>query len=234
MKQMVLIGGGNVGRRDTLYDVQNIDKEIVKMSSKNNPILLFIGLASNYSDSYYDTIKKNFQNLGCKTVYLKKKNIIHNPSLVEDKILSADIIYIGGGDTIKLLECVKKYHLDFLLSKAYENGSVLVGMSAGAILLVDEGFSDSRILRKESNKNEFIRGLGFSHINICPHYSRNSNKRLELEFELKKSKKKVFGIEDRTAIKIVDDKITVIRENDDCRVFNCYYDNKYIEEEYRM
>ena len=94
-------------------------------------------------------MKKIYKALGCETVYLKKSNIINNPDIVENKINNADIIYIGGGDTIKLLNDIKEYHIDKLLNKVKEKDIVFAGISAGAILLSKEGYSDSYILRGE-------------------------------------------------------------------------------------
>ena len=116
MAKYILIGGGEIGRGNTPYETKEIDEEIVKLSNKEHPNFLFIGLASSHSDSYYDQIKKIYKDLGCETVYLKKSNVINNPNIVENKINSADIIYIGGGDTIKLLNYVKDYHIDKLLN----------------------------------------------------------------------------------------------------------------------
>ena len=59
MKKCVLIGGGEIGRGTTQYETRKIDEAIVQLTEKNNPNFLFIGLASSYADSYYDTIKKN-------------------------------------------------------------------------------------------------------------------------------------------------------------------------------
>ena len=114
MKRIVLIGGGDIGRGNTLYETKEIDEEIIKMTNKENPNFLFIGLASSYSDSYYDTIKKIYKDLGCNTSYLKKKNIINNPDITKNKILNADIIYIGGGDSIKLINEIKEYKIDIV------------------------------------------------------------------------------------------------------------------------
>ena len=142
MKKMVLIGGGDIGRGNTAYETKEIDEEIVKMTNIDKPNFLFIGLASSFSDSYYDTVKKIYKTLGCETVYLKKKNIINNPDIEKEKISKANIIYIGGGDTIKLIKEIKEYKLDILLNESYDKGTILVGISAGAILLSKEGFSD--------------------------------------------------------------------------------------------
>ena len=94
-------------------------------------------------------------------MYLKKKNVTKNPDIVKNKIETADIIYIGGGDTIKLMDTVKEYEIDKLLDAAVKRDCVIAGVSAGAILLANSGFSDSFILREESDKYEFVDGLKF-------------------------------------------------------------------------
>ena len=155
----------------------------------------------------------------CTPVYLKKKNILNNPDIVKEKINNADIIYICGGDTVKLINDCKEHKIDKLLKEAYEKGTVLVGISAGAILLSKEGFSDSFILREESDKHEFIKGLNFIDISICPHYHANKTKDKELIESLKDSKKKVYGMENCTALKVINEKITVIKSNKEAKVY---------------
>ena len=209
MKKLMLIGGGETGRGTTTYETKEIDEEVVKMTEKENPIFLFIGLASSHSDSYYDTMKKIYKELGCTTEYLKKKNIINNPDIVKDKISRADIIYICGGDTVKLITDIKEYEIDKLLKEAYNRGCVMAGMSAGAIMLSREGFSDSLIFRGESDKHEFIKGFKFIDISICPHFHSNPVKDKELLDSIKE--KSVYGLENGTALKIIDDKIEYIK-----------------------
>lgn len=230
MKKCVLIGGGDIGKGRTSYQTKEIDEEIVKITGKDNPTFLFIGLASSFSDSYYDTIKKIYKNLGCNTVYLKKNNLIYNPDLVKEKINKADIIYIGGGDTIKLLKYCRKYKLDLLLKEAYERDCVMVGISAGAILLSKEGFSDSKILRGESKSHEFVEGFNFVPISICPHFHENLEKTKELQVKLKNSKKKVYCLENGTALKIINNDISVIKSIVDSNIYLCLYRNDFIEE----
>ena len=217
MKKMVLIGGGDIGRGNTAYETKEIDEEIVKMTNIDKPNFLFIGLASSFSDSYYDTIKKIYKNLGCETVYLKKNNIINNPDIVNDKISNADIMYIGGGDSIKLINEIKEYKLDILLKEAYKKGTILVGISAGAILLSKEGFSDSLILRNESNKHSFVEGINLNNLIISPHYNSSIEKTNELKEQV--ASRKVYGLENCTALKIEDDKISIIKSNSEKNVY---------------
>lgn len=229
MKKCVLIGGGDIGKGRSSYETKEIDEEIVKIAKKDNPTFLFIGLASSFADSYYDMIKKIYKNLGCNTVYLKKNNLIHNPDLVKNNIEKADIIYIGGGDTIKLLEYCRKYKLDLLLKEAYKRGCVLAGISAGAILLSKEGFSDSLILRGESKKHDFVEGFGFVPISFCPHYHINNNKTLDLKEKIENSKREVYCLENGTALKIINNHISIIKSIDRNNAYLCLNNNGFSE-----
>ena len=230
MRKLLLVGGGEVGRGNTSYETKEIDIEAVKLAEKENPNFLFIGLASSFSDSYYDTMKKIYRDLGCNCAYLKKKNIINNPDIVKNKIAIADIIYICGGDTIKLLTDIKDYKIDSLLEAACNKGTVMVGVSAGAILLSNGGFSDAKILRGESTKHSFIKGLAFVDIDICPHYQENVNKTQELKEYLEDTSSKMYCLENCTALKIIDDIYEVIKSNQSKNVYLCTYkDGKYKE-----
>ncbi len=230
MKKLVLIGGGDVGRGNSLYETDAIDKKIVELTNKDNPNFLFIGLASSFSDSYYDTMKKIYKNLGCTCVYLKKKNILNNRDIVEKKISEADIIYFCGGDTIKLVNDLKAYDLVSLLRDAYNKETVLVGMSAGAIMLSREGYSDSLKLRGESDKYTFVDGLNFIDVAICPHYNDISKKK-DLKIDLINTDKKIYSLDDGIALISIDSKISFIKSKNNSKAYFVYYSkNEYKEQ----
>ena len=128
MGRIVAIGGGEIGRPGYPVETTKIDKEIISLTGKNKPKLLFIPTASSDSESYYDTVRKHFGiRLGCKTdvLYLLKEKINEN------KILNSDIIYVGGGNTLLMMNTWRKYGLDKILIEAYNQNIVLSGLSAG-------------------------------------------------------------------------------------------------------
>jgi len=105
MKKLIAIGGGEIGRPGYPVETTKIDKEIIKLTNKLNPKLLFIPTASSDSELYFDTIKKHFgKRLNCKVdvLYLLKEK----PTLkqIKAKILTSDIIYVGGGNTTLMLK----------------------------------------------------------------------------------------------------------------------------------
>ena len=70
--KLMLIGGGNT--RAGVWETKEIDMEVVKMTGKEKPNFLFVGLASSFADSYYDAMKAIYKELGCECQYLKKRN----------------------------------------------------------------------------------------------------------------------------------------------------------------
>ncbi|MBR4262597.1 MAG: Type 1 glutamine amidotransferase-like domain-containing protein [Bacilli bacterium] len=220
-----LIGNGSIGRRGQINELEPFDKIIVEHTKKDNPNFLFIGLASSFADSYYDIMKNNYKRIGCNTSYLKKSNLVNNPDIVKKKIFDADIIYLGGGDSKKLLDSIKEYHLDQLLK---ESKAIIVGISAGANVLCNKGLSDYEIENNISNNYVFVDGLSFININLCPH--GEDEKRLS-DISLDKSINKVLILPTNTMIEVDNNKIKSYSINDEKVILREYKSNTIIDTE---
>lgn len=161
------IGGGR------LRDTEPIDREIVRLSAKRAPSVLFIPTASSDSEKY----RKQFYDaygdrLGCTVDELLLLGSVPDPQLVKKKIDSADIIYVGGGNTLKMMRRWRLFGVDRQLHKAYARGAVLCGVSAGAICWFDRGHSDSMSFYDRPKWNYIaVTGLGLVNGLVCPHYN---------------------------------------------------------------
>lgn len=229
--KLMLIGGGDIGRSNTKYETKEIDEKIVKLSNKENPNFLFIGLASNFSDSYYKVIKDIYKNLGCKTGKISNKTLTHI-EVVEEKIKNADIIYIGGGDTVKLVNILKENKIDKMLKEKLDTESVLVGISAGAISYLKSGLSDTEIINNISNNYVKVDGLGFIDYMFVPHFSSDSKKMEDLEKVLKNDKDSIALCADNcAAIEIINGHINVVKSDIKAKAYKAVYKDKlYLEE----
>jgi dipeptidase E len=168
MPHLIAIGGGDIRQLKTLA----IDKQIVALAKKKSPKLLFIPTASSDSETYVQAIEKVYgQKLGCKVESLLLLREKPSRQEIKDKILSADIIYVGGGNTLKMMKLWRKLGVDKLLKTAYNKGTILCGISAGAICWFDYGHSDSMSFY-HPNDWDYIRvkGLGIIKGLACPHY----------------------------------------------------------------
>ena len=195
MKQIIAIGGGGFGRNP---NQRIIEKYIIDQSSVNKPNILFIPTASAEDKSYTVNFYSCFNGLNCNPSHL---NLFQRTPRIEGLINKADIIYVGGGNTKSMLAVWKEWKLDKFLIKAYNKGTVLAGVSAGAICWFDTGITDSWA----SNLN-YIDCLGILPGSCCPHYDSEKDRRPSVHKFIEQEKiKSVYAIEDGAAIHFVDD-----------------------------
>ena len=136
MRKIIAIGGGEIGRPGVKNETLGIDREIIKLSGKENPKLLFIPTASGDALGYIESAQNHFgKKLGCKIDSLELIIKKYSKKEISDKILNSDIIYVGGGNTLKMMKVWRKFGVDALLEKAMKKGIDLSGLSAGSLLV---------------------------------------------------------------------------------------------------
>jgi dipeptidase E len=223
-KMIVVIGGGNIRSKGTAP----IDREIIRLANRKNPKLLFIPTASSDSESYWKHVREYFGRfLKCKTdvLFLIKEQL--SKEQIRKKILSADIIYVGGGNTLLMMRLWRRMGVDKLLKSAYENGTVLSGISAGSICWFDSGHSDSMSFynpRKWKYIN--VRGLGLIKGIHCPHYNgrtRGIPRRKDFRDLIRKTGGMGIAVENNCAIEFIDGRFfRVLSSKDYSRAYTVY------------
>jgi len=238
MGKIIAIGGGLIGKpqksKISYYsETTRIAKEIIKQSKKKNPKLLFMPTASNDSREYAEKIKKRFSKLGCKVsiLYTIEKKI--SKSELEKKILKSDIIYVGGGNTLKMMNIWKKKGIDKILKKAYKQNIVLSGISAGSICWFKYGNSDSRKHTSGSKQLIKVSGLGLINALHCPHYDAEKNRHTSLKKMMKRTSNTVsIALDNYCAIEIIDDSYKIIKSKPTAKGYITYWKKgKYIKKE---
>lgn len=204
-KLIVAIGGGEIRTRGTAP----IDREIIRLARKKEPNLLFIPTASSDSERYWNRIREYFGKfLKCKTDVLFLVKEQPSRKQIQRKIWWADIIYVGGGNTLLMMRLWRRLGVDSLLKAAYDKGTVLAGISAGSICWFDSGHSDSMSFynpRKWSYIN--VRGLGLLKGIHCPHYNsmtRGIPRRRHFRDMVRKIGGVGIAIENNCAIEFID------------------------------
>ncbi len=217
-KKLVCIGGGENGRllengNYAPYETLEIDKEIVRLTKKQKPNFLFINHAMEsltIQESYYQTMKKIYEekfNCNCKDL---KSNELENEKIVKEKIEWADIIYEGGGDTSLLLDLWHKTNFDKVLYNAWLNGKVICGISAGAVCYFKSCNSDSS--KDSKNKFSSLKGLNWFNLHITPHCNEYLRHESTIE-QLKENNLVGIMLSNCIALEIIDDKYRGWRQN---------------------
>lgn len=232
MKKIVAIGGGEIGRPGYPVETTEIDKEIIRLSGKKKPRLLFIPTASSDSESYYDVVKKHFgKKLGCTTdvIYLIKSR--YDKEEIERKILCSDIIYVGGGNTLKMLKVWRKKNIDKILKKAYSKGIILSGVSAGAICWFKYGNSDSMKFSNSKAKLIRVKGLRLIDALCCPHYHHEEDRKKDLKLMMKKTRGVAIALDNCCAIEVLNNKYRIISSKKNSNAYRVYWKgDKFFEE----
>ncbi|MEI8103810.1 MAG: Type 1 glutamine amidotransferase-like domain-containing protein [Candidatus Moraniibacteriota bacterium] len=230
MKIIIAIGGGELKDLETLP----IDRAIVKMANKKHPKVLFIPTASNDSVGYWETFQNVYsKKLGCDTdvLYLIKEK--PSKKEIEQKILSADIIYVGGGNTLRMLRIWRKLGVDTMLRKAYEKGIILSGLSAGAICWFRYGSSDARrFMKNEKQQDVFMRvtGLGLVPLTLSPHHIREKKLRESgMKAIMKRTPGIALALDDNSAIVIRGDQYEVLKSKKDVGIKKVFSNKGKVE-----
>ena len=164
-KNIVAIGGGGFGR--SLGSLQ-IEKYIISLVNKKRPKICFIPTASGDNSLYKLNFYRAFSKLNCITSHIDFFSRTEN---LEEKVLTQDIIFVGGGNTKSMLAVWKEWNLDIILQNAYKKGIVMSGVSAGAICWFDKGITDS--FAKELS---IIDCLGIVDGVACPHFDEEKDR----------------------------------------------------------
>ena len=229
MKIIVAISGGEIGRPGYPVETTEIDKEIIKLSGKKRANLLFIPTASSDAEGYVETVKKHFgERLGCRVdvLYLINSGIVKKE--IGKKIFSSDIIYVGGGNTLKMLKVWKKNGVDKILKRAWKRKIVISGLSAGAVCWFKYFNSDSKKFIKGKNNYQLIKlkGLGWLNASFCPHYDTEEKRKRHLKKMMLKTPGIALAVDNCCAVIIENDKYQVISSKRTANAYKVFWLNK--------
>jgi cyanophycinase len=215
--KLFIIGGGKRPQKmiDTLVKLTYLDK-------KGYGIIL--PMASEMIDTAIFYSKKQFAELGINNIFainFENKNDMNKSKL--DSIENASLIYITGGDQNKFMRIVKNTDLHRSIGKAYQNGAVIAGTSAGAAVMSKKMITGNELKYKdytgdyktiESNNIEISEGLGLcENIIIDQHFVKRMRMNRLITTCLENPIEVCIGIDESTAILIEGDKISVIGDS---------------------
>jgi len=231
--KIVAIGGGETGRRQAIVRTTAIDKEIVRLSGKKVPRLLFLPTASSGDEKYCEAIYKQFsKKLGCKVNILLLANTDPEPRAIREAIHNADIIYIGEGNTLKMMKIWRQYDVDKALKLAVKRDVVICGSSAGSIACFNHGNSDSQKSKNDPTKLIRVKGLGFINTLVCVHYDKEKHRRPSLKEMMRTTKEVAIALDECCAIEVVDDKYRIISSVKGRKAYRVYWKkSEFVENE---
>ena len=196
-RNIIAIGGGGFGANPGQGVIENY---ILKQTKKKNPRICFIPTATGDNEAYKVNFYSTFTNLNCYPSHL---DFFKRTPDLNELILNQDAIFVGGGNTKSMLAVWKEWGLDKILKKAYLNGTVMSGVSAGAICWFQNGITDSW-----ASNLKMMPCLNFVKGTCCPHYDEEPERKPAVKKLLLTNKiKNVYAVDGGAALHIKDEKI---------------------------
>lgn len=248
MKKIIALGGGYMGAPREVYvttkpdeieehfPTTSMDKLIIQSTGKKAPLILLITIASEDGkhnlDLYIEAFKKQYQSLGAQISILKLRHERPSRQIIESKIFNADAIYVSGGNSYLMMKKWRRLGIDKLLKKAYEKGTVMSGLSAGALCWFKYGNSNSFY----TNIPFRVTALGWVNALLCPHYDSEPFRQDPFKKMIKRTQKMVgIALDEHAAIEIIENKYKVHSFESGGKVRKCYYlDSQYVIEEIKL
>lgn len=158
-----------------------LDQYIIAQTHKQRPSVCFFPHATDDAVRYVFRFFTAFTRLDVKPTYLSL--FTPHTADLESFLMEQDVIYVGGGNTKSMLALWREWNLDKILRKAYEKGTVLAGISAGANCWFEQCSTDSI-----PGKLQMLSGLGILDGSFCPHYDGEAERRPSLHKLMSKGK----------------------------------------------
>ena len=156
------IGGGGFLVDDASHLQERYLLTLLPEPRRERPRVLFLGLAHGDSEARQLKAYKIFSKLGCDIAslpffpYEMKRDYAAEAR-------AADLIYVGGGNTVAMVAVWREFGFDRALHEAWQGGTVLAGISAGANCWFEHYVTDS------VPGGGIRAGLGWLAGTFCPH-----------------------------------------------------------------
>lgn len=143
----------------------------LELTGRERPKVCFVLTASGDDNSYLAASYESLSNYHCDVTHL---GLFSMPNAnIEERICGADLVWVGGGSVANLLALWRLHGVDVAMRQAWEQGTVLAGVSAGSICWHEGGPTDSfgSTLRPVTN------GLAFLPYGNGVHYDSEEQRR---------------------------------------------------------
>lgn len=165
--RLALLGGGFSTDDDGL-----LDNWVLGHVGAPRPKVCFVPTASGDAPAYVERFLAAYRSRTCEPSVLPLFRRELDDDALRTFLLSQDVVYVGGGNTANLLAVWRAHGVDRLLREAYDRGTLLCGISAGANCWAEGSHTDSF-----GPLTHLSDGLGLLSGSVCPHYDSEPGRR---------------------------------------------------------
>jgi dipeptidase E len=190
-RRIIAMGGGGFSDAGVLTP---LDRYVLSASGTARPRVCFLGTASGDADRYAASFYRSFGPVAD----VSDLRLFGAPTPDDiARLTDMDVIVVGGGNTASMIAVWRAHGVDRALRRAWETGTVLAGVSAGAICWFEASLTDSF----GTELAPLADGLGLVRGSACPHFDGEPARRGRYIEELSAGHLPAgYGIDDGVAL----------------------------------
>jgi dipeptidase E len=192
--QIVALGGGGFSLE---RDNRLLDDFVLSLTGAPRPRICFLPTASGDADHYVVRFYRRFSGI-CDASHVSLFRRDQGASGVEEDLgshlLAQDVIYVGGGNVVSMLGVWRAHGLDTVLRRAWRDGIVLCGPSAGSLCWFREALTAFHGAPRP------VKGLGLLPYSNCVHYDAEPARRAEYHRSVAAGMCDGYAVEDEVAL----------------------------------
>ena len=198
-RRILALGGHDFDRRvgnEAICDL------IVDLADSPRPRICLLPTASGDPADQITRFRRVFAERDCVPEAISLFRLGENPIDLRKTLLGQDAIYAGGGSMLNLAAIWRAHGLDRMLRECWEEGILICGQSAGAMIWFEGGITSSH------GEPTVASGLGMLPGSACVHYlTQPARRRRFLRAISAGELQPGLGLEDQTGAVFEDDEL---------------------------
>ncbi len=210
--QLFLSGSGS-GEKSA-----QLDKKFIEAVGVEKPVLyipIALGTTEHPYSACFEWIKGNFIPFNFSNFIMWTEKELEGKTLKDFEQFSG--VYIGGGNTFKLLKVLKELGIFEILKKLVEKNIPIYGGSAGAIILGKTissaiGYDENEVSLKDLSAMNLLNDY-----DVWSHYVERQNNEIK-EYMSKYNLSKVFAIPEDAGLYVTENEVVEVGKGEIIRI----------------
>ena len=202
MKKLVLYSDQIINR------TKEVDRALLNLLNKQNPKIGFIPSCSDLTRKHFNERKDHYKSLGITDLFYFDLDKEYDEKKIAE-LLCCDAIHLSGGNPFNFLYLLKKRNFINILQDYSIKGGILIGISAGAMLM-SKTIEIAELIDEDNIGLEDNESLGFVDFDFMPHWEQNRGLLSELLEYSERKNRLIYACSDSDGIIVNNDKIKLL------------------------
>lgn len=203
MKKLVLYSDQIIPATD------KVDQQLLTLIGKSNPTMGYVPSSSDPDRRYFQERQAYYARYSITLSVYFELDVDYQPDLLE-ALLTCDVIHLTGGNTYYFLHWLRKRNMLLPLRQYVAQGGVLVGVSAGAILMTPDIVTAALCGDEPVEPEMDLSALHLVDFAFVPHLNPGAASLAALQTYSRQHQVTVYGCRDGDGIVVENDQVKCI------------------------